>query len=276
METELFIVMELVWRLKASRGKNMKKLIMLVIFLIAISGVNAATTVQTNWNGGGNFDTHFTAGDDAVSAFRTGGNLISGEWYATDSDNNPYSYGIDSVTTGVRADVTNGFIEYQFDRTDSKSSYGPAGEQSYTSIYTDGTGDFAWRSSSNYASLASTNYGWEGSRGQIQATGLHTIIHTFTANPKEWAGIFVSADANTYITDMGESSNGNSYTFGSGNGCYTAAEVDIDGSGMFDLTAYADNSIVTEATGITTDGLLNIHANFVNGFHFDNFALTGN
>ena len=68
----------------------MKQLIWMAVFFIAISGVNAATTVDTAWNGAGTFETHFNAGDDATADFWTGGSLISGEWHATDSDNNPY------------------------------------------------------------------------------------------------------------------------------------------------------------------------------------------
>jgi len=254
----------------------MKQILLgIMLAFLLVGSVGAATTVQTNWNGGGNFDTHFTADDDANADFWTGGSVISGEWHASDANDNPYTYGVDNVEAKVKASVENGFMEYKFDRTDSKvSMYGESGQQSYTYINTAGTGDFAWRSTSNYASLLSSNYGWQAN-GQIQATGSHTIIHTFEANEFEWAGIRVVADATTYISDMSESGRGSSYKFGKGNGCYTNAEVDIDGSGIFDLNAYADNSITTD-TGITTDGFLNVHAEFSNGFHYNNFALEGN
>ena len=242
--------------------------------LASVGLVSAVTTVDTTWNGGGAFETHFTAGDDATSDFSTFGSAISGEWHATDSDNNPYGYGVDSTEVKVKAHATNGFIEYKFDRTDAKTSYGPAGQESYTLINTFGTGDFAWRSSSNYASLSSCNYGWQAN-GQIQATGVHFIDHYFSISPTEGAEIVVDADATTVITDMNEKSGSSSYTFGKGCGCYTNANVDITGSGTFDLNAYADNSIVTD-NGIITDGYLNIHSAFGTGFHFSNFALAGN
>ena len=252
----------------------MKILTIMAIFFIAIGGVSAATTVNTNWNGAGTFDTHFNAGDDATADFWTGGSLIAGEWHATDSDNNPYNYGVDNVEAKVKANATNGFVEYKFDRTDAKTSYGEAGQESYTLINSVGTANFAWRSTSNYASLSSSNYGWQAN-GQMQATGKHTIIHTFATNPTEWAGLRVVADGTSYISDMSEGSSNSGYTFGKGLGCYTNAEVDIVGAGSFDLNAYADNSIVTD-TGITTDGFLNIHSDFASGFHYNNFALTGN
>jgi len=251
----------------------MKKIgILSVILMLLAVGVSAETTVDTTWAGSGNFNTHFVAGDDATADFSTGGSVISGEWHATDSDNNPYNYGVDSVEAKVKASVENGFMEYNFDRTDSKSSYGDAGQNSYTFIGSSGTGDLAWRSTSNYASLKSSNYGWQAN-GQIQATGNQEIIHTF-GTATEWAGMHVVADATTYISDMSEGSNSGGYVFGKGLGCYTNAEVDIVGSGTFDLDAYADNSIVTD-TGITTDGYLNIHSVFGSGFHYNNFALEG-
>ena len=252
----------------------MKQLIWLAIFLIALGMASAATTLDTTWNGAGTFETHFAAGDDAITDFWTGGSLISGELHVTDSDNNPYNYGVDNTEAKVKASATNGFIEYKFERTDSASMYGAAGQESYTLIDSAGTADFAWRSTSNYASLNSNNYGWQ-SNGQLQATGQHQIIHTFEANPTEWAGLRVIAEGTSFISDMSEGSNSGGYSFGKGLGCYTNAEVDIVGEGTFDLNAYADNSIVTD-TGITTDGFLNIHSEFGSGFHYNNFALTGN
>ena len=256
----------------------MKKILAMLISLLTISGVMASTIVDTTWSGSGIVETHFIAGDDAQADFWTGGSSIEGSFQATDSDNNPYGYGVDSVEAKVKAKATDGFIEYNFDRTDSKSSYGEAGQKSYTSmnnmIGTGGTSDFAWRSSSNYASLSSCNYGWQAN-GQIQATGNHFIDHYFSISPTEGAEIIVDADANTVITDMSEKSGKSSYTFGKGCGCYTNAEVDIVGSGTFDLYAHADNSIVTD-TGITTDGYLNVHSTFNSGFHYNNFALEGN
>jgi len=253
----------------------MKQLMWMAMLFIAIGMATASTTIDTAWNGAGTFETHFVAGDDARVDLWTGGSLISGEWHATDSDNNPYNYGVDNVEAKVKASSTNGFIEYQFERTDAKTSmYGEPGQKAYTLIDSLGTASFAWRSTSNYASLSSSNYGWQAN-GQMQATGEHQIIHTFEANPNEWAGLRVIADGTSYISDMSEGSNSAGYTFGKGLGCYTNAEVGIVGSGTFDLNAYADNSIVTD-TGIITDGFLNIHAEFSNGFQYNNFALAGN
>lgn len=248
----------------------------LMAMLLLAVGVSAETTVDTTWNGGGAFGVNFKAGDDAESFFGTSGSLISGEYHAVDSDNNPYGYGVDSVEAKVNANVQNGVIEYGFRRTDAKESmYGEAGQESYTLIGAD-SAQFAWRSTSNYASLKSSNYGWQ-SNGQIQAQGNQQIYHSFFIDEEynEGAEIMFTGNADTTITDMSEDHSGSSYKFGKGCGCYTNAKVDITGSGTFDLNAYADNSIVTDS-GITTDGFLNIHAAFNNKFKYDNFALEGN
>jgi len=247
----------------------------LVAMLFCIGIASATTSVDTNWNGAGSFDTHFIAGDDAQADFWTNGNFISGSFQATDSDNNPYGYGVDSVEAKVKSSVVNGMIAYQFNRNDAKTSYGEAGQESYTEIWGD-TASFGWKSTSNYASLKSCNYGWQ-SNGQITATGNQQIYHSFfnDVNDDKGAEIMFIGNAVTTITDMSETSGKSSFTFGKGCGCYTNAEVDIVGSGTFDLNAYANNSIVTD-TGITTDGFLNIHSEFGRGFHYNNFALSGN
>ena len=154
--------------------------------------------------------------------------------------------------------------------------YGDAGQESYTYISTDDTADFAWHSNSNYARLRNCNWGWQAN-DQIHATGLHYIYHSFYIDSgyNEGAEIIVSANGDTSITDMNEDHWKSSYKFGKGCGCYTNAHVDITGSGVFDLNAYADNQIDTDF-GITTDGFLNVHSKFSNGFHFSNFALSGN
>jgi hypothetical protein len=86
----------------------------------------------------------------------------------------------------------------------------------------------------------------------------------------------VDAIGTTEVTDMCDGTWVSSYSFGKGCGCYTNANVNTVGSGVFDLYADADNQIVTD-TGITVNGgSLNVHSTFTGGFNFANFALTGN
>jgi hypothetical protein len=153
--------------------------------------------------------------------------------------------------------------------------YGPAGQESYTFISSTGTGDLAWRSSANYAALTNSEYGFQNSN-QMQATEDHYIFHSLGISENEVASIAVDANGTTQITDMCDSTWVSSYSFGKGCGCYTNANVNTVGSGSFNLLAKADNQITTDS-GITVNGgSLNIRSDFANGFHFSNFALSGN
>ena len=259
--------------------KRITNLLGIIVGIILVSGSAWATTsVDSQWDGAGTFSVDFNAGDDSRTSLWTHGiSVASGTFRATDSNNNPYTYGVDSTESQVRASVVNGIIEYSFERTDSKTSYGPAGQESYTFIDTFGTGNLDWRTQSNYASLSNSQYGFQANN-QIRATGGHVIRHSLTNSMTEGAGIEVIADADTTITSMCETANGNSFTFGRGCGCYTNAKVDIVGSGSFELNVGADNEIVTD-TGITATGpgaTYKVISNFGSGFQFDNFALRGN
>lgn len=246
-----------------------------LIALMLVFNVSAATTFDTSWYGSGGIDIDFIADDDARSSFLTEGSLILGEFHAKDFDDNPYGYGIDTVETKTKANVFNGYIEYLYNRNDSKESmYGHAGQTSYTFINSSGSGQFAWRTMSNYAKIGNSNYGWQNDN-QITADGEHEIYHSLDNAYNEGASIHVLANGTTKITSMCEDTWGSSFMFGKGCGCYTNAKVDIDGTGEFKLTAIADNEIKTDS-GITTDGVLSINAIFKNGFKYNNFALEGN
>ena len=248
----------------------------LAFAMIASVGlVNASTTFHAEWNGGSHYY-NFQSDDDAQSQFWTGGS--HGTYDAKDYDDNPYGYNVDTTDVKIDAHVTsNGYIEHLYNRTDSCSSYGVADEQSYTLITTDDTADFKWSTWSNYASLKCCNYKYQ-SNDQIKATGNHQIHHWITdSGGSEGAGIDISANGNTELTIMGESAGGKtgSFQFGHACGCYSNGNVDITGTGTFDLYANADNEITTEF-GVATDGYLHVGAIFSNGFNFANFALAGN
>lgn len=265
--------------MKKEKKRNMKKIVIvgLIAFAVFASAglVNASTTFHAEWTGGSHYY-DFQSDDDAQSQFWTGGS--HGTYDAKDYDDNPYGYSVDTTDVKIDAHVTSGgYIEHQYDRTDSKTSmYGDPGEQSYTYITTDDTADFKWKTWSNYASLKCCNYGWQAN-DQIKATGNHFIAHELTNNDEEGAGVYIDADGTTKLTIMGEETWGksSSFKFGHACGCYSNANVDIAGSGTFDLYANADNSITTEF-GVTTDGSLHVGAVFGGGFNFGNFALKGN
>lgn len=237
----------------------------------------ASTTIDHVWDGAGEFSTHIVADDDSDMTFSTGGSTISGEFHFIDYNDNPYSYEVDTNEFKVKSHVQSGYIEYYFKKTDNyEPMYGPAGQESYTYIGASGEASFAWHTKSNYAQLRNCNYGWQND-GHMFASGEHMIYHSFFVNENEGAIIQIYADGTSTVTDMNEDHWKSSYKFGKGCGCYTNAKVDIDGEGTFDLDAFADNKITTD-TGISVYGPnahLNIHADFVGGFYFENFALEG-
>jgi len=257
----------------------MKKIIMaglIAMALVGISGiVSAETTVETNWNGSGYLGIDFQSGDDAKNLFETSGAGIVGNYYAKDSDNNPYNYGVDSTKSEIKASVLDGWMAYQYNRTDSKNSmYGPAGQSSYSFLGSDGTASFAWKTTSNYAAMKSSNYGFQSSN-QFTATGNHLLQHRVTTENSgaQWT---INATGTSSVSHMSDEASGSSsFKFGKGCGCHTNAKVNIVGSGTYDLEAFAPNQIKTDS-GITTDGHLSLHADFSSGFSFGNFALSGN
>ncbi len=257
----------------------MKKIILvgLITFaFIAGAGIaSASTTFETSWGGSGYLDIDFKSGDDARNRFWTNGVGIQGTYKGIDKDNNPYGYGVDSTESEIKASVANGWMKYQYNRTDSKTSmYGPAGQSSYSFLGSDGTANFAWRTTSNYASMKSSNYGFQSSN-QFKATGNHFLQHGI--NTQNSGALWtINASGTSSVSHMSDEAYGASgFKFGKGCGCYTNAKVDIVGSGTYNLEAFAPNQIKTD-TGITTDGYLNIHADFSSGFSFGNFALSGN
>ena len=269
----------------------MKKILIvgLVAFcLLGIAGLaSAATTVDNSWNGSGNFETHFTAGDDAKSDFWTGGNSISGRYVATDEDNNPYGYGVDTVRAQVEATVENGgFIEFLNTRLDSKESmYGSAGETSYSYIDSSDEASMNFRTRMAYAELLSSNYGWHSNNHFTASGNSFLVSHELYDDTGEGAWIFNSGSGSTEIDLMSESTWGKtgSFKFGKGSGCYTNADISATGSGYFEVGAIAENQIDVDALPITIngDGTLGsaqykLSATYGDGFNFGNFASSGN
>ena len=251
-------------------------LIALAVALVLVSSaVSATTTLHTTWSGSGGVNINFVGDDDAVTSFVTHGKRISGEFEGTNYEDNPYNYGVNTIDSKVSSFVKNGSIEYDFARTDSKTSmYGNAGQESHTLIETNRKGFLAWHSKSNYAQLRNCNYGFRNS-DQIMATGKHLIMHTFVIAPDKGAGIIIKARGSSVVNDMSDDSFGNkSFSFGKGCGCYTNAKVSVNGRGQFKLLATAPTQIKTDS-GITTDGKLVITSRFNHGFEFDDFALSG-
>ena len=257
-------------------------------FLATIGMVNAdPTTVDIDWNTAGYIDIDVVSDDDFRSQFHMfSGSQVTGNYLLTDSENNPYGYGVDTVLAQVEANVAGGgYLVYDNIRTDSHvPMYGAAGEQSYTEIITDDTAQLQFQTRGAYAELMSSNYGFH-SNDHFQATGTFSVFHSLYDNTGEGAYISSVGIGSTDIDFMSESTWGKtgSFKFGKGCGCYTNADITATGSGVFTVGAIAENQITVDLPTITIngDGTLGsaqylLQATYGNGFHFSNFALSGN
>jgi hypothetical protein len=255
---------------------------------LAFGVVNAApSTVEVNWNQAGYIDVDVTSEDDFHSyfeGFSTG--IGSGKYKLTDSENNPYGYGVDTVAAQLEADVSGGgYLIFDNTRTDSKvSMYGPAGENSQSIIETSDTAMMQFRTRGAFAELKSCNYGFHASN-HFQASGVFSIYHHLYDDTGEGAWVNNIGDGTSNIDLMSESTSGKtgSFKFGKGCGCYTNADITATGSGVFEVGAVAENQIKVDLPSMTIsgDGTLGsaqylLRATYGNGFTFSNFALEGN
>lgn len=267
-----------------------KKIILTIAIAVLLISVPAMadppSTTNVTWGASGNVNIAVVSGNDFTSVFNTGGGWASGAYTLTDAGDNPYSYGVDTVTAQVQANVTGGgFLEFNNTRTDSwVPMYGSAGENSYTYITTDDTAQLQFRTRGNYADLQSSNYGFQAN-DHFQATGTFSVYHSLNDNTGEGAMLLNTGTGSTDIDFMSESTWGKtgSFKFGKGCGCYTNADITATGSGVFQISAIAENQIDVDMLpfAILGDGTLgsaqyNLGITYGSGLIISNFALSGN
>ena len=263
----------------------MKKTSVLVVMLLLCLGIVSATTVETNWDGSGFLSVDTVADDDHQSYFETYGSAIEGNFNAEDKNDNPYNYGVDTVTSYVKARAYNGYSIYQADRTDSKTSYGNAGQRLYAEMFSDENAEMAIGVSSNYASMKSCTYGKQKttSGNNFEASGNNFgVYHEILDGDQDGASFELVGSGSVEIDTMSSELNGNNFKLGKGCGCYTNADVSATGYGVWKQTAHADNAIVTDngldIGGDSSDDSATYEVTVSYSGHFtqDNFALTGN
>lgn len=267
-----------------------------MMLVLSIGLVSATTDVDTTWSGSGNFETHVYAGDDAETHFWTGGNVISGEFHATDSDNNPYNYGVDNFNTWSKAAVANGgFIESETLRTDSKdSSYGAAGQRVYSYIGSSNVAEYAYNTNTNYASMSNNQYGqptWTTNGYQLEASGSSfQMMHQLTDADGDGANIQATGSGSGATKLMASTSGGSAFNFGhlsvGGHGEAwddNFALYDGSGAGTVTLNAWADNGLdlhdfATHVPGDGNDDSAQAHISFTyaGDFEFKDFGVKGN
>ena len=268
----------------------MKKKIIGIIMTMAVlgtllfSGVALAddpTTVDVDWSGAGTVVGNVNTGDATASFVSYGATGNTGEFQATDSNNNPYGYGVDSNSFSLDTSISGGgWAELDVNRTDSCGSYGPAGQQSYTYVATtDGDATLQNRSGTNYASMKDCNWNWNAN-DHITVTGasIYTLQRFMDSGSGDFAGLQAigTGDADLDCMNAGASSSG--VSLGSGCGCYTNADFTATGSGTMWLDGIGDTSTTTAmAPGMTGASSFHFIASWLGGtFTVPNYAITAN
>ncbi len=267
-----------------------KLLIALGISLIAIVAMvapcfaDSPSTTTVTWGGDTNVTGVVTTGATTTNfAVNAGG--ATGTFTATDSNDNPYSYGVDTNSAYISGNFTNGgTMSFQTVRNTSYvPMYGTSGQTVYTFVGSSGTGAMATGSSTNYAGMTNGTYGQPHTANgyNFEASGSSYQIQQTISSTNAWAGFNSVGNGTAQINDMTTGAYGaTSANLGFGGGCYTNANATMTGAGQFTVSATGSNSITTPAggnwsvggTGTYGSATLTIVANFNNGFSVGDYS----
>lgn len=251
-------------------GKDLKTkilsiLVLLSLLVIAIPSAAFAadptTVFSVDWNGAGNVNGVATVGSGwngagtswVQSSFSTGGSNIVGGYDVTTTgkqtydnwgDMGPYS------VSAIDASAVGGGISFSNART-GVTPYGlnqhyPDVGQVVTAYASTGLGagsvDFDLSSISQYAGMANTSGGFNANASSYI---LNNVVTSGTGNSAR----FDAAGNGIANIDCWHTDAGNGVNFGWGQGCYTDADVNNTGSGVFSVGAVYTNGLQTEKTG---------------------------
>lgn len=243
-----------------------RTLVSLLLALALVLGVNSVvladspTEVDFDWDGSGWIGGVVTAGDDAVHSFESFGTMGNiGNFYSKDSNDNPYTYGVDSCVTHLDTAISGyGWAFLQSNRNDAKTSYGQPGQISLTGVEIDGgSATLSNRSTTNYASMRDCNYGWNAN-DHVTVTGssAYEIMRYMDSGYTNFAGINAFGSGDADLDCMNAEASEGRVRLGLGCGCYTNAKFNASGTGTFGLHAEADTEITSAlapgVTGMTT------------------------
>ncbi len=276
------------------------KITMFVVGLIAMSGMAfAATTIDSEWNGGGSFNVDFTAGDDFTAHFDTFGVSTEGNLRFVDSDDNPYSYGVDTMNAFTWNKVTNGHSVFWSSRNDSKSSmYGNAGQYVESGVLaTGGWAEMAFGVWTNYASMTNCQYGrvHTTSGKQFEANADYfDMYHTIQDADSNGAYVGAFGSGIAKIKLQGESSQGSAFNMGSlkvcGDNCAwnnNYATFEGNGAGNFNVQGWANHEVevgcpdcgstlIIPGDGSENSATYDLTVNYAGNFHYADFGIRGN
>lgn len=261
-------------------GKKIGIAAMLLLMMAAVAPTAlAATDFTMNWSGSGSVVGTFNSGNDAIAGIQTLG-ATSGQFYAKDYDDNPYTYNVDTTESWMRGDITGGGqLQFTYTRTDGQAGYGIAGQISNSFVGSTGNGTLDFRTGSNYASLVSSEYGFQ-SNGQFTAIGNDfTIYHSLTSgNPLNFGALQVVGVGSAIVDYMADGySSGDGFRFGSGDGCYTNADILATGTGSAHVWGQGDSSLTAyDGSWTMPGGSYTSTWAYSNGLSVTNYAFSGN
>lgn len=267
----------------------MKKLIGIALILslmvtMLFSGAVFAddpTEINIDWDGAGYVGGNVNTGD-AATTFSSGGSSIFGSFAAADANNNPYSYGVDSYSAYLKADVSGGYIQMITNRLTSKESmYGPAGQESGAYVGTaDGIASMAVRTTTNFAALKDPTYTYQLPGGHnivVQDSSLYEIERWVLDGQGNEGFILAGGSGSAVLDSMSSEASGNGgVRLGWGCGCYTDASYNAVGSsGLFNVTGVGNSEVTYQGLGMSSGGgTLSIIANWANSFSINDYSLT--
>jgi len=251
----------------------------MVLSLASLALAADPTETTVNWSGSGLVSGGVTAGDDANASFISAGMAgNTGTFSATDQNNNPYSYGVDSCVFSLDTAISgNGLAELLVNRTDAKTSYGLPGQVSYTGVsIADGLATLQNRSSTNYASMKDSNYGWNAN-DHITVTGasVYSLQRLVDSGNSNFAEILAYGSGDADLDCMSSEASAGQVRLGWGCGCYTNADFNANGVGTMELNAYGNTSTTTAALpGMTGANSFSVIASWLGSFNLPNYSVT--
>lgn len=226
--------------------------VLLLLSLIPVTGVFA-----------GSFNAIFDSDDDMHTELHAGsGGALNVMVSFTDFGDNPYGYGVDTTLFETETSYTGGgYIDLWSIRTDSKLSYGAAGQESYTQISSTETGYLEWRDWSNYASFKQPQYKMGSLPYDFGATGNYEIFHLLEDADDDGAYVRANGVGSADVKLMGSQSQGSWFNMGCLPVCGDGEAWDnnyakFTGSGVggFQMSAWAHNELFLHEGGITIPG----------------------
>ncbi len=284
-----------------------------LLMMFTLPALADPTTTDVVWSGGGTLNIDFASSNDMMAQFDAAGFAHAGQFHGKNFADNPYIYNVDTATAFVKATLTGGgsgfpdsWMSFQVDRLDSKtSSYGPAGQQTYSYIETDGTAEMAFGTNTNYAAMTNAQwgwanppppaYGWTTNGKNFEATGYHYIEHKITDSDGDGAMVeaWGAGPTTSMIKCMGETSQGSAFNMASLPVCGDTLAWDgnygtFNGSGVgqFHVGAWADNGLTIGAingsewtipgNGSNDSATYNLWVNYAGTWGWTDYGVRGN